>query len=62
MLNRYSPFMEKIMDKKNFQKNFSTKFLVELQGTFVEFFRTWNYLNNLSELLARIHVTLPSTF
>ena len=46
--------MEKIKDNKHFQKIFSTKFLVELQGIFNEFFRTWNYLNYLSELLARV--------
>ena len=39
------------MDKKHFQKYFSTKFLMELQGTFMAFF--WNYLNYLSEFLAR---------
>ena len=55
--NFFRNFMEKIKVKKNFQKYFSTKFLVELQGTFMEFFRTWNYLNNLSEFLARDFLT-----
>ena len=45
--------MEKVNDKKHFQKYFSTKFLVEIQWNF---FKTWNYLNYLSELLARHNI------
>ena len=46
-------FHGKLMNKKKFQKNFSTKFLVELQGTFMEYFYTWNYVNYQSELFTR---------
>ena len=53
VMNFLRNFMVKIKDKKYF----STKFLMELQGTFMEFFRTWNYLNNLSEFLARDFLT-----
>ena len=45
--------MEKIRDKKVFQKKISTKFLVELPGTFIEYFWTWNFVNLLSKLFAR---------
>ena len=33
------------MDKKHFQKYYSTKFLVELQGTLMEFFIGSNIAN-----------------
>ena len=44
-------FMKNIKNKKTFQKYFPTKFLAELQSTFMEYFWTWNYVNYLSEFL-----------
>ena len=49
----HGSFMEKITNKKNSQKKISMKFLVELKGTFMEFFWIRNYVNYQSELFAR---------
>ena len=49
-------FHRKNNELKKSQKKFSTKFLVELQGAFMEFFWTRNYVNYQSELFTRDHI------
>ena len=51
----HGSFMEKITNKKNSQKKISMKFLVELKGTFMEFFWIRNYVNYQSELFTRVN-------
>ena len=54
----HGSFMEKITNKKNSQKKISMKFLVELKGTFMEFFWIRNYVNYQSELFTRVKFCL----